>query len=210
MSNSEKLYRFLLRAYSRGFRARYADPMQQLFRDRLRDTRGLADWIALWIRTLADWIISVPASYRPAATLDNPFTAFGNPARNCIFFARCEASSFASTEVTVNHLLLGVLRQQPTLVSELAIETIVRAIEAEEPLGRRVPFNLQPHSVTHRPQATPVELGPDTLQTISAATERAQADGRKQVTPSDLATAIRTGTDCLAARLLRDQMVRRH
>ncbi len=63
MSLSEKLYRVLIRAYPRDFRTQYAEPMQQLFRDRLRETHGLKDSIALWRQILADWAISVPASY---------------------------------------------------------------------------------------------------------------------------------------------------
>ena len=135
MSISEKIYRFLIRVYSRDYRSRYAAPMEQLFRDRLREVRGVADLIALWGRTLADWAVSVPASYWVAGTPNTTFSSFGDPARRCIFFARCEASSFSGNEVTVNHLLLGILRQQPALVPETALETMVRTIEAEEPLG---------------------------------------------------------------------------
>ena len=56
---SEKIYRFLLRAYSRDFRSRYAGPMEQLFRDLLREVllRRVDD---TWARTLADWVVSVP------------------------------------------------------------------------------------------------------------------------------------------------------
>jgi hypothetical protein len=145
MSISEKIYRFLIRAYSRDYRSRYADPMEQLFRDRLRDVRGFAELMTLWGRTLADWVVSVPASYWAAGTPNGPFSSFGDPARRCIFFARCEASSFSGNEVTVNHLLLGILRQQPALVSETALETMVRTVEAEEPLGR-LPLILNPHA----------------------------------------------------------------
>jgi hypothetical protein len=223
MSISEKVYRFLIRAYSRDYRTQYADPMQQLFRDRLHEVRGFAELIVLWGRTLADWVVSVPASYWGAGTLNNPFSSFGNPARNCIFFARCEAYSFACNEVTVNHLLLGVLRQQRVLVPEAVLETMVRTIEAEEPLGRRVPLILHPHSFAHRFKAFSttvdsgevvgpgeIELGEEALRVVTAATDIAHTQGRKEVVPADLATAILQGTDGLAACLLRQHLSEGH
>ena len=41
MSLSQKLYRFLLRAYPRRYRDAYAQPMEQLFRDQLRDAHTI-------------------------------------------------------------------------------------------------------------------------------------------------------------------------
>lgn len=213
MSISEKIYRFLIRAYSRDYRSRYADPMEQLFRDRLREVCGFGELMTLWGRTLADWVVSVPASYWTAGTLHGLFSSFGDPARRCIFFARCEASSFSGNEVTVNHLLLGILRQQPTLVRETALEAMVRTIEAEEQLGRRLPLILNPHA--HRLRApTPsgpgvIELGEEAVRVVTAATEIAHAAGWREVTPADLATAILSEPNSLAARLLREHMLDR-
>jgi len=208
MSISEKMYRFLTRAYSRDYRSRYAGPMEQLFRDRLREVRGLAELIALWARTLADWVVSVPASYWEAGTPNTPSSSFGDPARRCIFFARCEASSCARNEVTINHLLLGIPRQQPALVSEAALETMVRTIEAQEPLGRRVPLILNPHTHLRFKVSSParpgeVELSEEAIRVVAAATEIAHTAARQEVMPADLATAILQGPDGLAARLLR-------
>jgi hypothetical protein len=207
MSISEKMYRFLIRAYSCDYRSRYAGPMEQLFRDRLREVCGFAELIALWGRTLADWVASVPASYWAAGTPNTPFSSFGDPARRCIFFARCEASSFGRNEVTVNHLLLGILRQQPALVSGVvALETVVRTIEAEEPLGRRLPLILNPHAHPFKvfSPVAPVELGEEATRVVTAATEIAHTAARQEVGPADLATAILQGPSSLAARLLRE------
>jgi hypothetical protein len=208
MSVSEKLYRFLIRAYSPEYRGRYAAPMEQLFRDRLRETRGLAGWIILWGRTLADWVTSVPPSYWTAHIPEGPFSSFGDPARRCIFFARCEAGSFARNEVTLNHLLLGILRQQRTLVSDLAREKILRAIEADEPSGRRIPPILNPHALSFKSRSRfgpgNIELGEEALGVVTAAIGLAHTAGRNTVEPADLATAILQGPDSLAARLLRE------
>jgi ATP-dependent Clp protease ATP-binding subunit ClpA len=184
--------------------------MEQLFRDRLREVRGFAKLMALWGGTLADWMVSVPASYWAAGAPNRPFSSFGNPARNCIFFARCEANSFSGSVVTVNHLLLGILRQQPALVPETALETMVRTIEAEEPLGRCRPLILNPHANRLRVPALVgpgnLELGEEASRVVTAATGTAHTAGRQEVTPADLATAILCETNSLAARLLREHM----
>jgi hypothetical protein len=206
MSISEKIYRLLIRAYSSDYRGRYAGPMEQLFRDRLRETHGFAELIALWGRTLADWVVSVPASYWSAGAPNTPFSSFGDPARRCIFYARCEAGSFVRNEVTVNHLLLGILRQQPALVPGVALEIMVRTIEAEEPLGRRLPLILNPHAHPFKAfsSAASVELGEEATRVVTAATEIAHRAARQEVAPADLATAILQEPSSLAARLLRE------
>ena len=148
----------------------------------------------LWCHTLADWVVSVPPSYRPVPT-GALYGSFGEPARRCVFFAHYEAHSFARRKVTVNHLLLGILRQQPALVPPGARELAVRAVEQEEPLPRRHPA---PASTTD------LKLGDDAARVVTAATGIAHAAGRRTVTPSDLASAILETSDGLAARLLRE------
>jgi hypothetical protein len=113
--------------------------MEQLFRDRLRRVHSFTYFVALWRRMLVDWVVSVPARYweRVGAPIHSSSSA--DPERRCLFFARSEASSFSWREITVEHLLLGVLREEPSLVSGVVLEAVVRAIEASEPAGRRVP-----------------------------------------------------------------------
>lgn len=69
---STSLYRLLLAAYPATFRAEYGEAMAQLFRDAARAEyrqRGLCGLLALWMRTLLDWTISVVREHRdkPAA-----------------------------------------------------------------------------------------------------------------------------------------------
>ncbi len=61
MSTHERIYRRLLRLYPTAFRARYAEPMAQLFADQLRDGREAgapAGSLRLWARTVGDLITS--------------------------------------------------------------------------------------------------------------------------------------------------------
>jgi hypothetical protein len=192
MSFSEKVYRFLLRAYPRNYQGRYAEPMEQLFRDRLREAHTFADLAVLWVRTLADWAVSVPVRYWEGAKPHPHVLNFDSldPARRCLFLARSEASSFSRREIKLEHLLLGILQQEPNLVSDAG--AVVRAIEANEPAGRRIPPKED------------LRLSQETVRVWEAAKVIAQTAGRQEVAPRDLAVGILRETDTLAARLLRE------
>jgi hypothetical protein len=56
---SEKFYSFLLRLYPAGFRRQYGAEALQLFRDRLRDERGLLRKGHLWIDLLIDFALGL-------------------------------------------------------------------------------------------------------------------------------------------------------
>ncbi|MGZ8563202.1 MAG: hypothetical protein ACXWWU_06250 [Candidatus Limnocylindria bacterium] len=61
MSPHERIYRRLLRVYPASFRARYAEPMAQLFADQLRDARNAgvaAGPLRLWMRSVGDLFTS--------------------------------------------------------------------------------------------------------------------------------------------------------
>ncbi|MDH4335283.1 MAG: hypothetical protein OEW24_08535 [Chloroflexota bacterium] len=61
MSTHERIYRRLLRLFPAAFRARYAEPMAQLFADQLRDAREAgapAGSLRLWARTAGDLLTS--------------------------------------------------------------------------------------------------------------------------------------------------------
>jgi len=60
---SEKIYACLLRLYPARFRERFEAEALQLFRDRLRDERGLLK-LRLWIDLLADFALGLPQAYR--------------------------------------------------------------------------------------------------------------------------------------------------
>ena len=49
MSFSERAYHILLLAYPRHYQSIYAEPMRQLFRDRLREVRSISELLTLWV-----------------------------------------------------------------------------------------------------------------------------------------------------------------
>jgi hypothetical protein len=189
MNFSEKAYRVLVKAYPSHYRARYAEPMEQIFRDRLREKRTFPGRALLWMRTLADWAVSVPARYWEGPTPHVPQLSLLDSGRRCLFFARSEASSFSRNEITLEHLLLGILRQEPSLVADS--EAVIRAIEAQEPAGRRIP------------PMEDLRLSGQTVRVWVGAQEFARAAGR-HVTPKDLVEGILREPESLAARLLRE------
>ncbi len=191
MHLSEKVYRFLLRAYPRPYRERYREPMAQLFRDGLRDANTPAKAVAFWMRMVADWALSVPARHWERLT-STPLGTLAAPARRCVFFARYEAGSFAANEIKLEHLLLGLLRQDRSLVPAAGVEAMRRAIEAEQP-ARHVPPRI----------AAPMPLSTEVKRALAAAGEIA---GCGKVTPRDLAHGILRAENTLAARLLREYM----
>jgi ATP-dependent Clp protease ATP-binding subunit ClpA len=171
--------------------------MEQLFRDRLRQAHSFTHFVDLWRRMLTDWAVSVPAHYWERIGAHIHSSPLTDPARRCLFFARFEASSFSRREITVEHLLLGLLREQPSLISGITLEAVVRTIEASEPAGRRVPPRED------------LRLADETIRVIAAAKEIAGAAQRRQVSPTDLARGILRQENTLAARLLRQHISER-
>jgi hypothetical protein len=57
------------------------------------------------------------------------FERFTEPARRAIFFARFEASVFGSPYIESEHLLLGLLRDDPVIRTNLPVEAIRKQVE---------------------------------------------------------------------------------
>jgi Peptidase family S41/N-terminal domain of Peptidase_S41 in eukaryotic IRBP len=60
---SEKIFSWLLRLYPAHFREAYHEEALQLFRDRLRNERGLLARLRLWCDLFTDFLVSVPHEY---------------------------------------------------------------------------------------------------------------------------------------------------
>ncbi len=66
MTRAERIYRRLLLAYPRSFRARYEEEMVRLFLDQLRDADGAerpGERAGLWARSVADIASSAPSEH---------------------------------------------------------------------------------------------------------------------------------------------------
>ena len=66
------------------------------------------------------------------------FERYTEKARRTIFFARYEASQFGAEFIEPGHLLLGLLREDRTLLPALEFEAIRKEIEARYPIREKV------------------------------------------------------------------------
>lgn len=153
------------------------EPMEPSIKARLRGWR----WVGMVVR---DW-----ARMRPLPL----FVPLADATRRCIFFALREASTFSCREITTEHLLLGILREEPSLVSAAGLATVVGTIAAGESPRRSVPPGENP------------ELSGGAKRAIAAAWRTVKSAGRREVLPADLARGI-LREDTLAARLLREHI----
>ncbi|MDQ2844437.1 MAG: hypothetical protein M3Y72_26005 [Acidobacteriota bacterium] len=71
---SLKLYRWLLKLYPAGFRESYAVIMEREFRDELTESAGFYGLAKLWIRLLADLLISIPVQFSHEVSQDSRHT----------------------------------------------------------------------------------------------------------------------------------------
>jgi len=95
---SERLYRLLLRFYPRPFRERYEEEMLRVFRDRLRDERGLV----VWMDVLVDALVSIPQQHLTVITSQLPF-----PRSAALFYAKFFAKTYLP--VMAGAMLMGVV-----------------------------------------------------------------------------------------------------
>ena len=61
MADHIRYYRFLLKLYPARFREEFAAPLERQFSDEYRETHGAGLRAIFWLRTLADWAVTVPA-----------------------------------------------------------------------------------------------------------------------------------------------------
>jgi hypothetical protein len=193
MTLSERIYRLMLRAYPARYREKYAEPMACCFRDQLRQARTASAFRRLWARTLCDWVCTVP---RHRLRLHATPCIYSESFRQSIFCARAEASSFSRREITVEHLLLGLLRQDDRLAQELGpakVAAIVRELEEAEAAPRR------------EPPMEDLRLSVAARRVYDVARFYGMASEDQRVELKDLRRAILADKESLAARILRQQ-----
>jgi hypothetical protein len=185
------VYRLLLMAYPNAYRREFDEPMAQHFRDQLR-TGGR---LRFWFRIIKDLIRTAPLRHLERISPRHGHSRFSDDARQAIFFARAEASSFARSEITVEHLLLGLLRNDPILRSKLGprgVQEVVGRIESSEAAARRV-----------QPMET-LPLSQECKLAAGQAVKEAAKSGESRVATVHLVRAILQQETSLASRILRD------
>jgi hypothetical protein len=124
------------------------------------------------------------------------FERFTEPARRIIFFARDEAIRLRSAYIETEHLLLGILREDKLLPSELpagALEAIQRRIE-----------ELQSPGLSAVPKGADVPLSRESKHVLAFADEESKTLRHKIIDCGHLVLGLLREENCLAAGLLRE------
>jgi ClpA/ClpB-like protein len=194
----------LLKAYPKRYRQRYEEPMAQLFADQLQAADSTGKLARLWLRTAADMVRTLPSRHvesQPHLALGignvSGFRniAWNTSAKRSVFFACYEARSFGRGAITVEDLLLGILREDK-VVQELAggaavVEGMRRTIEERGPAPRQ-------EQMEHRD----LPLDAACKSALVLAKEEAPRSGAEHAGPRHLLAGILQQEQTLAAQLL--------
>lgn len=123
------------------------------------------------------------------------FDRYNLAARRVIFFARQEVGRVGGRMLDPGHLLLGLLREAPTLVTGYlstpkVAPALRRIIEQSLPAGEKLPDSVD------------VPLSPGCRQVLEAAEKESDRLGQREVTPILLLWGILSEPDSAAARAL--------
>jgi hypothetical protein len=126
------------------------------------------------------------------------FERFTEKARRVIFFARYEASQYGIMSIETEHLLLGLMREDRSLLWKSlrengGAESIRREIESQITRGERLSTAIE------------IPVSAECKRILSKAAEEAERLGSKYVGTEHILLGILHEHDCLAARLLRER-----
>jgi hypothetical protein len=124
------------------------------------------------------------------------FERYTKHARRTIFFALEEARRLRSSYIETEHLLLGILRQDKLLPSELpdgALEAIRRRIE-----------ELQSPGLSASPAGADLPLNHESKRVLAYAAEESETLRHKLIDSGHLVLGLLNEENCLAASLLRE------
>src|SRR5215467_10786406 len=129
------------------------------------------------------------------------FERYTEKARRVIFFGRYEASQFGSSYIEPEHLLLGILREDKTLVSRLKLAAAggIEAIRKE----------IERHTTVREKVSTSVDLplSNEGKRMLAFAAEEAERLSHKHIDVGHLLLGMLREEKCLGAELLRQRGV---
>jgi ATP-dependent Clp protease ATP-binding subunit ClpC len=121
------------------------------------------------------------------------FERYTEHARRCILLGRYEASMFGSQEIAAEHLLLGILRDDKRVASQLDMDAdaIRKELEQLAPPKERVSTSVD------------MPLSHESKQVLRFGAEEADALNHKHIDTSHLVLGLLRVEESLAAKLLR-------
>jgi len=127
------------------------------------------------------------------------FEHFSEKARRVVFFARYEASQFGASAIEVEHILLGIIREDGALIryalpfSGDTTAELRRDIESRIPSGPKVPTSVD------------LPLSTDAKRALVNALDESKRLGHTQVTTGDELLGILGVEQSIAAAVLRER-----
>lgn len=122
------------------------------------------------------------------------FERYAESARRVIFYARYEAEQFGSADIDTQHLLLGILRQEPELLDKFLpreqLDSIRSEIEAEFPPQR------------HRGFSRDLPLSRSSKQVLAWAAQESEAQHGGSIDPAHLLAGLLREKNSFGASLL--------
>jgi ATP-dependent Clp protease ATP-binding subunit ClpA len=122
------------------------------------------------------------------------FERYTQKARRSIFFARYEASQFGSAEIDTEHLLLGLFREDHSLLGlgpELPVEAIRKRIASARPGREKIPTSHD------------LPLSQACKRALALGAEEAQKFGDEYIRTGHLLIGL-LDQECFAAQMLRE------
>lgn len=126
------------------------------------------------------------------------FDRYTEGARRVIFFARYEASQFGSVRIEMEHMLLGLLREDRNILDRFAPPKGLSVRDIQSEIERRVPHGEKVSTSIDLP------LSNEAKRSLAYAAEEADAMGHRHIGPEHLLLgALRE--DHVASEILRGQ-----
>src|SRR5205085_5115719 len=127
---------------------------------------------------------------------DKMFERYTEKARRVIFFARYEASTFGTLAIEPEHLLLGLIREDKTLLEAFVPDGRVNLEEVRKEVEKRLQV--------HEKISTSVELplAPETKRALSLAHEESEFLGHRHIGTELLLLALLRCEGSVAAEVL--------
>src|SRR5580704_17113669 len=123
------------------------------------------------------------------------FDKYTDKARKAIFFARYEASQFGSEYIEIEHLLLGILRDDRALALRLLktpekIHSIRKQVEKQFPHREKISTSVD------------MPLSHDCKRVLKHAAEESERLADDHISPAHFLLAILREPDCTAAQIM--------
>ncbi len=125
------------------------------------------------------------------------FERFTERARRTIFFARYEASQFGSPWIETEHLLLGLLREEPVLAAMAAVDAMRERLERETVSGKKTPVSQD------------LPLSHECKRALAYGAEESERLRHRYITGLHLALGLLREQDTKASRLMAESGITR-